>query len=595
MKIWVFLVLLVVICHSSAEVVHFSVGTGSCDYSTPQQAIDAINTESVTNTQPTGSGANSFHLHLVAETFTGGVLVVDLADFEITGGYADCTAAETFDRENDSFSVLDGDGSTTMALLNNSVDMIDMTITGLHITNGTHAGFFPSGGITIAGKVDALIRESRVYENTGLWGGGIYAGVDSKLRLEKTMVIDNEATLGGGIFCTDCQMVIDVGSGISHNTASEDGGGLYFEEGALVSFYSGSTTPQLNDFGIHNNTAFQHGGGVYLNQSFANFYGYAFNGNGDFINPVNITKNTAQQGGGIYAVTSSINTSLIDFSQNMASQSGAGFSLHTNSVLKIDNKDALDVPVANCWNNNISKCNLIQNNIIQNGGIIGDQGGAIDAIDSAIHIEHTWFEANDAGGDGNGAVIAMLSANPGSNIDHSVFHNNGFATGSDNSLIYLDVFSELAVRHNTWADNDIQQAMVHLVDAGSSFEFFNSVVSNLNGDTVFDKHPMATVTADCMLTSEDTSFPAPPASNNVWQGDPMFYDRAGDDFRQLGQSVTTIDRCAHIVGLDSIDMALQNRQYDVENLSNDDFDFVDTGAYEYQGVHPDVIFADGFQ
>ena len=75
----------------------------------------------------------------------------------------------------------------------------------------------------------------------------------------------------------------------------------------------------------------------------------------------------------------------------------------------------------------------------------------------------------------------------------------------------------------------------------------------------------------------------------------MFYNRAGDDFRVLGASVTTIDRCAPIVGLDVVDLAMQNRQHDVENLANDDSNYVDTGAYEYQGISPDVIFIDGFE
>lgn len=571
----------------NAAVIHYSVGTGSCEFSTPQEAIDSIQ---MNNSD--GSGVDDHHLHLTDETFTGTVYVQDIPSLLVTGGYSDCHAASNMTRKEGSFSVIDGDSNVAMILANNEEIERQVKITGIHVTNGQNAGFIPSGGINVIGKIELQMYESRLFENEGIFGGGIYAGVGSEVSISTSLIDNNDAELGGGVYCTDCLLILNVGSGISDNDASVNGGGVFINEQANFFNYAGSTTPQLDKLGIHSNQALQHGGGIYVDQSYVQLIGYEFNGSGDDVNPVSITKNTASIGGGIYSNLGVIVSKSIDISNNMVSESGAGVSLNFNSYLTMD----LDGPVGileNCWNNNVSQCNLMRENIVQNGSATGARGGAIDVNDSIVEIEHTWFESNDAGGQGDGAVLAFNSSGTTSTIDHAVFHNNGALTGDDNSIINIQT-SSVHIRQSTLADNNIQHALLHIEDGSSEFQLLNSIVNNLNFDPVFDFIGAAFVHTECVLTHDASTFPLAPHAENVFTGDPMFYDRSNNDFRLRGESVLTIDRCEPIVNLDEFDLALQNRQFDVESLNNNGSNYVDMGAFEYQGIDPDIIFQEGF-
>lgn len=160
------------------------------------------------------------------------------------------------------------------------------------------------GGGVFVGQPDALTMDAntQIIYNTAKKGnnppfsrgsgGGIYVFNGASLTLNGGTIANNTATNGGGIG-GEGTLTLSGSVVVSHNTATNDGGGLYLYERAAFTVNDGAR--------IENNSA-THGGGGAFNTS----------PQGLTINGGTITGNSANNGGGIYNSSGHIAESFID-------------------------------------------------------------------------------------------------------------------------------------------------------------------------------------------------------------------------------------------------------------------------------------------
>lgn len=155
-----------------------------------------------------------------------------------------------------------------------------------------------AGGI-VSSEVDCEFENIIVEGCDGQFGGGVYmtgisTGIRKKTTLKKSYIINNQSSLGGGLYCggwstpelIDCAVIDNVSSEdgggifminvqapagedtnlercfISGNTAGYSGGGLYFSSGS---------SPIFSNSIIYENNSEEDGAGVFMNASDATF------------------------------------------------------------------------------------------------------------------------------------------------------------------------------------------------------------------------------------------------------------------------------------------------------------------------------------
>ncbi len=188
-------------------------------------------------------------------------------------------------------------------------------------------------------------------------------------------------------------------------------------------------TLNLNNSAISTNTTTNNGGGIY-------------NAGGSVtLNNVNITTNSATAsgfgiglGGGIYNDNGALVITNSDIRLNGAARRGGGIaSAGSNATLSINNS----VFVSNYASGNSSfdggggihtnHSMIVQNSTFRTNRYTGDAhgGGAILATGGNLTINDSLFEANEAGGNGGGAIaLALDLGSPSAQIARSTFRGN---------------------------------------------------------------------------------------------------------------------------------------------------------------------------
>ncbi|MEM9773689.1 MAG: choice-of-anchor Q domain-containing protein [Chloroflexota bacterium] len=205
-------------------------------------------------------------------------------------------------------------------------------------------------------------------------GGGIYVGIDAGVRISESLVISNTATYGGGIFSEGSLLLEN--TSVSGNRAFEQGGGLYsnYSETRSTNFFNNEATE----------------GGAIFSHGYLRLY------RNDFIS------NTAENGGAIYSDIGSLDVTIANFIDNVASNNGGGIyndqSMDDSSVI---------------FGGYLSDMTF-------SGNIAGDNGGGFYNLNgSEIDIVHSTFSENVASGDG-GAFYNF-------NGEFIVFNNSTFS------------------------------------------------------------------------------------------------------------------------------------------------------------------------
>lgn len=234
-----------------------------------REAVIAANTDTATGGCPAGSGADVI-------IFNPSVTTPAVFTLVLTGPNED--SAATGDLDVTSILTIQGVGSSQIIIDGNGTDRVfdirpgaTVTISGIVIQNGNPGSGANGGGIIVTGgapRTKLTLLDSVVINNTATIGGGIHnAGNGATAVIQNTQIISNfAATSGGGIANSGDLTLLNsaltqnqarTGGGIEHfgfsmkltnstisgNRASDNGGGLYNRGDTLIlnSTFSGNT------------------------------------------------------------------------------------------------------------------------------------------------------------------------------------------------------------------------------------------------------------------------------------------------------------------------------------------------------------------
>jgi len=556
-----------------------SVGSGlGCDYATIQEGID---------------NSNEISLHITNEQiFRENLSITGASDLSIVGGFDSCTDAENGTPGVNGYTVISGDLDDD-GTGDDSVLQIEgggnISLRNLQITEGVR-GFSPlghnGGGISALNYDGQLtLTDMLVSNNTGYAGGGVSInGSNTQLRVnDNVLILGNEATLnGGGLWCRGSSEVTfteaAVNSGISVNTASLDGGGVYLMQDCAFNMSQGRYLPLDVDFrGIANNRANRNGGGVYLSS------GAQLALVGTSTSVVNVSDNRADfdeqdggDGGGIYATgTDTLVSASNAYIGNNAAVLGGGIRLGEEAVMFMART------TQTCWNP--KHCNLISFNAAGAAGAIYAENQSGYLITGAV------FEDNRA----QIATMTFVNSESIGVLGSSVIsHNgrggiNGFA---DLALMGVDDGGIMRIAFNTITDNDVQTAVISTGDTQAvQLELVGNIIDNpANGIPVANLANNTVATSRCMILHELNSL----NGVDLTSEDPLFVDPVTRDYHLQGDS-PAIDRCSTQDSGELTDMDLEAYGWDDPFAPGEAPMTADIGADET--YINDVIFEDDFE
>ncbi|GJM10254.1 MAG: hypothetical protein DHS20C11_25300 [Lysobacteraceae bacterium] len=529
-----------------------SPGSGSCDFATIGAALTTGDDE----------------IRLLSQSFFEDVLIED--DVQLIGGFDTCADADS-NIQGDSLTLINGSGAGPVVSLVNASEL-DVELRNLWIQGGVGSGSNDGGGIRVAvgGQLD--INNTLLLSNQADSGGGININ-NPPMPLDVTMVdstiIGNSAGFfGGGLFCRgDVEITVDAGTGIAGNVANR-GGGVYQTLGCVLILRSGvDSRTDSSLIGVVNNTANEDGGGLYLDQ------GAFVSIEGDADHPAAITGNTATaSGGGIYVVGSGSTVSLLSglFEGNDAGN-GGGVAASTGALIV----SRVDSP--GCWNR--GKCILFDGNTAARGGAIHV------ALAATASLSQVSFANNRAN-----LGTALYLRDPQSNlfVEGSEFYGNGNGgVGGWNDSQVIRVYGgNTQLKHVTVANNSVVVAAIGVTTTGgaASLYVYNSIIHNAGVEpadyvgTPFTEH-------ECLVVNELGQL----NGTGIIITDPEFKNPGQNDYRLSGDSVA-IDLCADR-SANYADLEGQVRGWDDPSYSNASGPF-DAGADE--SYLNDIFFLDTF-
>jgi hypothetical protein len=290
-----------------------------------------------------------------------------------------------------------------------------VAIRGVSITGGNGTlvnGFLNGGGVLLQGRAQLTLTDCTIHDNQADLGGGIFCITASRLTLDNSRVVENHGStdegapvaFGGGIynrFGVDLQ--IHNGSEISRNRA-DIGAGIYNQ--GVVTLLDGS---------VVGNEARRDGGGIVNDQGSAT------------IGNTTVRKNTAQlQGGGIHAFSGELVLENNCTIEDNESGLGGGISVGLDATLSSTDSTIRD------------------NDASQDGGGVYNHGGV-------VNLERTVINGNEADSRGGGIFNAgsgIFQENAVTLKDTHVTENEAGDTGggifnSGDGIVELDAQSSV--------------------------------------------------------------------------------------------------------------------------------------------------------
>ena len=425
-------------------------------------------------------------------------------------------------------------------------------------------------------------------------GGGIDVRGSAVVFLDNTVVRNNRAALGGGIYVQ--RPSLGSSGGIVHllpgstirNNEAEFGGGIALERGTLRAH-------ALN-VRIENNTATVNGGGVaVLSGEFVTgkFVDTAVNGTA---NGVVIDGNSAGGAGGGVAVqgnTSFLFGSELIINNNVAIQGGGGIYADAGGYVGMQRDYANAPSTFNCPPSQM--CSRVTNN---RTGTLG-AGGALLLSASRAFISQTLVRGNQA--ETGGAVLATNASTL--RFESSVIARNlctrvGPYSAANPFCTNIEIdptsnarlaYTTLITPRSTW-NNGFPEHVVKR--AGGLLDIFSSISDRFG--VVNHYGPFSQTRLDCMLgTFGGGMAPAASVMRSLQVTDVRFVDVVNDDYRLAADS-PGIDFCDTAQVTPTVnDIALNARGVDLPGVSGP-FGTHDLGASE-RAVLPEVIFLNGFE
>jgi parallel beta-helix repeat protein len=258
----------------------------------------------------------------------------------LTSGQLDVTDSVDIQGPGAAVISVSGNNASRVFYLYNNAALIDVTISGLTITQGAanigagivdfdenltldhvaitgNTATAEGGGLWMDGfTFGATIRDSTISGNTAAKGGGVYNDdTGGPLLFQRTVITNNNSTgRGGGVYFYDPDTAITFeDSTISNNTAASDGGGIFLYDTDGGPFTISRTTISGNSAGSDGGGAFFYGPDdpvVIENSTISGNHATAGSGGGLFLynlyDPFTIRNSTianntsGSNGGGIY-------------------------------------------------------------------------------------------------------------------------------------------------------------------------------------------------------------------------------------------------------------------------------------------------------
>lgn len=278
-----------------------------------------------------------------------------------------------------------------------SVDISDITL-----RNG--AG--PLVGGAIYNQGDLVLTSSTLTNNTTTThGGAIKSIAPGSLVLDKCVVDNNTAVIGGGIYSSGSLKIIE--SEINLNSASF-GGGVYLSS-------TSPTLASITDTVISSNHADDRGGGV--------FNDAALN-----ISTSRFEENTAvNSGGGLYAyISGTTDVFKSDFVGNAADEGGGAFNLWGQLALRRVNVEANHADSSGGGINNQGQMRLFRSTVFDNDAITG-AGVYNHWFNADLDVRNSTISGNVADTTGGGLLLGQNSL---ATFNNTTVYDNTAAVGA---------------------------------------------------------------------------------------------------------------------------------------------------------------------
>ncbi len=366
-------------------------------------------------------------------------------------------------------------------------------------------------------------------------GGGISILGYSKLLIENSKIFNCSAVFGGGIYINYAHPTIR-DTEICNNYASDSGGGIYTYHCNIV----------LDNIHMHNNESVNNAGGASINYNHPMITNCLFEFN-----------STQGNGGGMLVQSLYVDSEIRDciFRNNSSGMRGGGY-YTDNSICYVyssifeENTSCLG---GACFISNYGSffinCKFSNNN--------SDFGGAIYMEFTNSRFINCLFSYNESDFGGAFYLTNHSSAEIiNSNIvrNHAVYNGGGYLTIIDDGV---DIYNSIFYYNNT---DEIPWNQIHI--GSTTCETYLKFCNIQNGIDGISGHP---------------EIMQPPFYENNIDALPLFADSLTDFSLLTGSpciNVGTLDLPEGIV-LPELDLAGNPRIYD---------DFVDMGAYEWQGT-----------
>ena len=344
---------------------------------------------------------------------------------------------------NDTLKISGGNTTRVFNIVNCGKTIIDSMI----IINGNSSG--NGGAILRLNCNDTLfILNSTITGNNAIYGGGIYSMLDndsiltSNLYVENSLISENTASVnGGGVYfesstdSSETSIIIELSNFIGN--VALNGAGVYYQ-----SLSASTSIFNINSSNILENTSTYNGGGVHCNFS---------NTSSLTISNSNVERNIASQnGGGInyasfygYSPDSSYFSINIDNSTFSENESGNGGGLAYSSSSLFSYQSIL----TRIFNTTIS-----DNNAVNGGGVYSSSTG--ESSDS-LFLKNCTISGNTANNGGGFFSSAYSStANRFFSISNStIYANTAIDNGGAIYSNYQNSPSSITVKNSIIAEN----------------------------------------------------------------------------------------------------------------------------------------------
>lgn len=302
----------------------------------------------------------------------------------------------------------------------------------------------------------------------------IFEGFGDIIIYGDTLISQNEADFGGGLFLKETNAILVVGanplvdSGIRGNKARENGGGIYSDASMIEVTGGTKIIPSIGSMGLSGRNYIMLG------------------------NIADSDNNSSGNGGGIYAdFDSQLTLNAISIINNKAFGAGGGIILKQSSQLDIGRPFN-----SNCQITTLMGCNFIINNEVDQGA-----GLYIDT-NSVANLDSVNFNGNRA----NKGTIAIAFGSSSLNITSSVMYNNGDSGSngfSDTYALGLFVDSQLTIEQSTAVKNKTTSSFIRQFLGSNSLTSYNNYFYNpLSGPWVDLFSNSGSITHDCQIVDD---------------------------------------------------------------------------------------------